>query len=259
MNDLAIGRVFRRIRQRRGWRQQDVAARARISDSLYSELERGQFDGVSLGRIRRVAAVLEIDLFIEPRWRGAALDRVLSGRHASMTEAVAEMLVKSGWDVRPEVSFNLAGERGIIDLVAWHSQTRTFLLVEIKTELADVNALLGISDRRGRLAVQIAAACEWDPGSIAQWLVVAEGRTNRRRVAEHRTILKASFPGDGRSVAGWLARPVGGTRVLWFLPDSSERGVGRTRAPRSRIQKSLSNVDVEAMCANFLGRGNLAD
>jgi transcriptional regulator with XRE-family HTH domain len=258
MHDLAIGRVFRRLRQRRDWRQADVAARARISDSLYSELERGQLNGVSLGRLRRVAAVLEVDLYLEPRWRGGTLERLVSGRHAAMTEAVTTVLIAAGWEVRPEVSFNVYGERGIVDLVAWHAATRTLLLVEIKTELTDLNGLLGVADRRRRLASQIAASCGWEPITISEWIVVAEGRTNRRRVAEHRTMLKAAYPADGRSVAGWLANPDAPMRALWFLPDSTQAGVRRVQAPRVRVRPSGANVSGPARCANFRGQRNLA-
>ena len=124
VDDLAIGRVFRRLRHRLGWRQQDVSEQAGISVSLYSMIERGHLDQVTLGRLRKVAAVLEVQLPLEARWRGGALDRVLSQRHADMSEAVAQMLTSADWEVRPEVSFNHFGERGIVDLVGWHSGHR---------------------------------------------------------------------------------------------------------------------------------------
>lgn len=228
MDDVAIGRVFRFLRIRLGWPQRIVAAKAGISASAYSELERGHIDTVSLGRLRMVASVLEVRLFLEPRWRGAGLDRALSAGHGSMTEAVARILIEDGWEVRPEVSFNHYGERGIIDLVAWHAPTRTLLLVELKTELVDINDLLAVTDRRRRLAATIVEQFGWKPRTVGQWVVVAEGRTNRRRVAEHRAALRAAFPDDGRSVAGWLAAPARPASALWFLPDSSAAGHRRS-------------------------------
>lgn len=258
MNDLAIGRVFRRLRQRLDWQQQRVATLAGISDTLYSQIERGQFDAVSLRRLRRVAAVLEVDLFVEPRWRGGTLERMLAGRHAAMTETIAARVTALGWEVRPEVSFNHFGERGIVDLVAWHSATSTILLIEIKTELADINGLLGVTDRRRRLATVIGRTCGWEPEAVGQLLVVAESRTNHRRVADHRTLLKATFPGDGRSVAGWLARPRSTLNALWFLPDSAAAGVRRASAPRIRVRAAAPSVEELAHPANFRGRGNLS-
>ena len=204
MDDLAIGRVFRELRIRLGWPQWVVAAKASISPSAYSEIERGHIETIALGRLRRVAAVLEVRLVLEPRWRGAGLERALSSRHAAMTEAVSRLLVEAGWEVRPEVSFNHFGERGVVDLIAWHPASRTLLLVELKTEIVDVNDLLAVTDRRRRLAALIVGQFGWEPERVGQWVVVAEGRTNRRRVADHRTALRAAFPEDGRSIGGWL-------------------------------------------------------
>ena len=191
---------------------------------------------MSLDRLRSVAAVLEVRLVLEPRWRGAAIDRFLSSGHAAMAEAVSRLLLDAGWEIRPEVSFNHFGERGIVDIVAWHAATRTVLIVELKTELADVNELLGVQDRRRRLAAKIVEPFGWVPVTISQMVVVADSRTNRRRLADHRTLLRAAFPSDGRSVAGWLARPEGPLSALWFLPNSGASVKRRAAAPRHRVR-----------------------
>ena len=116
-----------------------------------------------LQKLRRVAAVLEVRLLLEPRWRGAAIDRVRGHRHSSMADAITRLLTDARWFVRPEVSFNHFGERGIVDLIAWHPPTRTLLPIEFKTELADVNRLLGTTDVRRRLAATIAEPIGWAP------------------------------------------------------------------------------------------------
>jgi transcriptional regulator with XRE-family HTH domain len=241
MEDLAIGRLFRELRIRLGWRGKDVADRAGISDTLYSVIERGQLERVKVGTVRRVASVLEVRLPFEPRWRGAAIDRVLSSRHSAMAEKVTRLLLGARWEVRPEVSFNWYGERGVVDLVAWRAASRALLLIELKTELVDVGNLLVTTDRRRRLAEVIARPFGWEPAVVGQWVVLAEGRTNARRVAEHRATLRAAFPQDGRSVAGWLAKPGSPASALWFLPDSAGAGhrtasrpTLRVRAPRRR-------------------------
>lgn len=248
MDDVALGRLFRALRIRVGWRSRDVADRAGISLSAYSEIERGHIDSVPVGKVRRVGAVLEVRVVLDASWRGAAADRIVGSRHAAMAEAVTRMLIDAGWQVRPEVSFNHFGERGIVDLIAWNAATRTLLLIELKTELGDINAMLGTLDRRQRLAVTIAGPLGWEPAQVAQWLVLAEGTTNRRRVAAHRSMLRAAFPGDGRAIRGWLAYPADPASALWFLPDSATSGLGRTPAPRLRISKrpprSWRSVDV---------------
>ena len=43
----------------------------------------------------------------------------------------------------PEVSFSIYGERGVIDILAWHPGRRALLIIELKTDIVDVNELVG--------------------------------------------------------------------------------------------------------------------
>jgi transcriptional regulator with XRE-family HTH domain len=235
MDDVGIGRLFRALRLRLGWRQLDVSEKAGVSRAVYSDMERGHFDRIPLWTLRRVATVLEVRLPLEPSWRGGRIERVISGRHAAMAERLTAMLAAAGWEVRPEASFNSFGERGVVDLVAWHPVCRTLLLIEIKTELVDPSGLLTVTDRRRRLAGVIARDSGWKPGVVAQWVVIAAGRTNARRVAEHRSMLRAAFPADGRSIEAWLADPRKPLDALWFLPDVAHRSTGRAARGPNRV------------------------
>lgn len=245
MDDLAVGRLFRELRIRLGWPQAQVAARAGVSRPAYSEIEHGRFDKVPLGKLRRVAGVLEVRLRLVPSWRGAAVDFVMSSRHAGMAEHVTRLLTTLGWEVRPEVSFNWYGERGVVDLVAWHAATRTVLLIELKTELADVNDLLAANGRRRRLAATIVEPLGWKPEAVAQWVAIADSRTNQRRLAAHRSLLRAAFPLDGRAIAGFLAHPIrhaGRFSALSFLPDVSGSSARHRSAPRLRVRRARPSV-----------------
>jgi transcriptional regulator with XRE-family HTH domain len=242
VDDLAIGRLFRELRVRLGWPQAVVARKAGLSQAAYSRIERGLIDRSTLGTLRKVATVLEVRLVVDPRWRGAAVDRLTSTRHAAMTETVVRTLLDAGWTVQPEVSFNHYGERGVVDIVAWHAATETLLLIELKTEIADVNALLAVRDRRRRLAARIADPFGWQPKHVGEWIVVAESRTNRRRVAEHASSLRAALPSDGRSVAAWLANPRGSLSALSFLSNSHEASPRQSFAPRLRVHRGTASV-----------------
>lgn len=237
MEDLAVGRLLRQLRLRLGWRQLDVAVKAGIARSVYSDIERGHLAEMKLSTLRKVANVLEVRLTIEAGWRGGRVERLLSGQHASMAERVIRLIVGAGWQAIPEVSFNHFGERGVVDIVCWHPATRTFLLVEIKTELADVHGLLAATHRRRRLALVIAREQGWEPAHVAQWVVMAESRTNRRRVAEHRSLLRAAFPVDGRSVLPWLRSPTGKVDALWFLPYVAHSGTRQARGGSYRVAR----------------------
>jgi hypothetical protein len=75
-----------------------------------------------------VAAALEVRLDITARWRGAEGERLLAARHSGLADAFTRHLGERGWIVKPEVSFSMFGERGLVDLLAWHGPTRALLM-----------------------------------------------------------------------------------------------------------------------------------
>jgi hypothetical protein len=146
--------------------------------------------------------------------------------------------------VAPEVSFAIYGERGWIDLLAWHSSTRTLLVIEIKTELVDVSEMVGVVDRKVRLAPQIARERGWAPRVVARWVIVGEGSTNRRHVATFSDLLRAAFPASRREMEQWLSDPSGSIAGLSFLPyvipgsaRSQRTGTQRVRKPKADVAK----------------------
>jgi hypothetical protein len=149
---------------------------------------------------------------------GGELDRLLDSAHAALGGAVTESLRRNGWEVRPEVSFSRWGERGVIDLLAWHPQTKTLLVIELKTAVVDLQELLGGVDRKVRLAPEIVRDFGWRPASVAVAVIVANGRTNRRRVQENASLIRAALPSDGRQLRHWLRAPLGPLRALAIWP-----------------------------------------
>lgn len=182
-------------------------------------IERGRVAAVPVAKVRRVAAALDARVDMVVRWQGGDLGRLVSARHAAMHEVMARFFAsRPSWDIEPEVSFSIWGERGTIDILAWHAVAGAVLVVELKTELVDLNELLGTLDRKRRLAAQVASERGWDAASVSVWVVIADGRTNRRAVARHRAVIRNKLPTDGRGAARWLDRPVGSCAALSFLP-----------------------------------------
>ena len=241
MSDQRLGAAFRVVRLRRGWRQMDVATRAGVSDSLVSSIERGRVSTLTIESLRRVAAVLDIRIDVQPRWRGADLDRLLNARHSALGDAVARMLRDLGWEVAVEVSFSISGERGFIDLLAWNAATRTLLVIELKTEIVEVQELIGIVDRKTRLAARVGRQRGWLPATVATWVVIAEGSTNRHRVDRFSGLLRTAFPDDGRMIQRWLAAPSGRVAALSFFSDSGPGGAKSRFAGRQRVRAPKSN------------------
>jgi len=179
------------------------------------------------------------------RSRANDLDRLVNARHAALAEAVARRISGlGGWMVRPEVSFNVYGERGVVDLLAWHAATRSLLVIELKTAIIDVGELLGTLDRKVRLGRGIARSLGWEPATVSAWLIVAEGRTNRRRVVEHRAVFASAFPDDGRTMRRWISRPGAPVRAVSFWPirhaGTIRPGFAAVQRVRSRSPRSGS-------------------
>ena len=232
MSDVRVGYGLRRLRHERKWRQKDLATAARVSATLVSRIEHGDLEHVSIGSARRTCEALGARVEVRLLWRGGELERLLDRRHAAMADVVVARIRAAGWVVAPEVTFSIYGERGSVDVLAWHAGTATLLVVELKTELTDLQDLLATVDRKRRLAPVIARDRGLLPvARVATWVIVLDTRTNRRRLAAYRALLRASFPADGRAMRAWLETPSSVVNCLGFLSNAHHAGLlGRSTA-----------------------------
>lgn len=146
---------------------------------------------------------------------------------------LVELLQPLGWVVLNEVTFAVFGERGSIDILAWHPPTRTLLVVEVKTEIASAEEMLRRHDVKVRLAPRICRErFGVNPLSVARLLVVEDSTTNRARTVRLGALLGA-YPLRGRELRKWLANPTGQVGGLLFL--NTARGGGR-RLRRDRVR-----------------------
>lgn len=241
MDDVRLGARFRALRQRLGWRQQDLAQRAGVTQDDVSRVERGRLDAMPIGKLRRIAAALEADLPIGIRWRGGDLDRLIDEGHAVLVGRIAATLRDLGWDVRLEVSFSVYGERGSIDVLAWHPTARILLVVEVKTELVAIEETLRKHDQKVRLAPRIAAEqFGWLAIGTARLLVLPSLSTPRRRVERHATVMDVAYPLRGTSLRRWIASPTEPAAGLLFLDVDGRAGAGRLSLSRRRIRTRTS-------------------
>jgi transcriptional regulator with XRE-family HTH domain len=290
MDDQRTGAVLRAIRVQRRLRQQDVALVAGVSQSSVSRAERGHVAELTLGSLRSIAGACGVRMELTPRWRGGDLDRLLAAGHASMHDAVSRLLARyPSWTVVPEATYAFGPEHGVVDVLCWNGAAGVVLVVELKTQLVDINDLMGSMDRRRRLAPRMAAERGWvrrgGPGgsaigrtgegdvpgwapvdgpdrrsadrrddsrragtggagiTVATWVLIAEGRTNRRRVAAHSSVLGRAFPGQRARLAAILRDPVreaaadaGPWDGLSFLSYGRKGNAKRTAGQVSRVR-----------------------
>jgi HTH-type transcriptional regulator/antitoxin HipB len=233
MTPVAIGRALRALRQRKGWRQLDLGRDVGIRQPAVSRVERGDLGAVSARTLGRMFVALGGDLVLQVRWQGGDLDRLMDRAHAHLVERIAQRLTALGWQVHVEVSFNRYGERGSVDVLGWHAETRTALIVEVKSEISGVEETLRRHDTKVRLAPQIAFERLGErPARVARLLVLPDDSTTRRRIEAHAATFASAYPQRGRAVTSWLARPTGDMAGVLFLPGASTGTRARTRIRR---------------------------
>jgi len=159
---------------------------------------------------------------------------------------VKRRLERWGWAVRVEVSYNHYGERGRIDLLAWHPVSRIALVVEIKTSLADVQALLGSVDTKARIAAGLVRRFGWSVDRVVPAIVFLEDRTTRRHLARLDALFDR-FELRGRSAVTWARRPLASgphlSGVMW-LQKLTNAGV--VRVSGQRVRKSARERSARA-------------
>jgi hypothetical protein len=176
-----------------------VSTAAEIPRTVAMLIEAGRLDDVRFGDIRRYAKALGARFDGSVLWQGADLDRMLNRGHAKLHEATATWLSNvGGWVLVPEVSFAYAGDRGVIDIVAWHAVARSLLVIELKTRIVDISDLMATMDIRGRVARRIAATEDGvQQRSGSGWSSRRPGRTRARWRSTPRSFERSFRAMDG--------------------------------------------------------------
>lgn len=233
MDVIRFGLGIRALRRRRGWTQEKLATEAGISRSAIQRIERGHAADVAVDKLMRLTAALGATISVRILWQGEAFDRLLDADHATLVEAALALLRRDGWEVATEVSFNRERERGSIDILAFHAPTGTLLVIEVKSVVPDLQAMLHGIDRKARIAPRIARERGWDVRTVARLLILPDDRTARRRVASHAATFATALPARTIEIRRWLKGPTGPMAGILFLgrPTASP-GRHRVRAAR---------------------------
>jgi transcriptional regulator with XRE-family HTH domain len=234
MDAVRFGLSMRALRRRRRWTQQQLAESAGVSRSLVARIEQGQGDRVTVRTLIRVATALGGTVSCRVLRHGEGLDRLLDAAHASLLDTTLSSLHVAGWKTATEVTFNIRGERGAIDILAFHEATGSLLVIEIKSVVPDLQAMLGTLDRKMRVATEIAKERGWVARTVSRLLVLPDDRTSRRRVDDHRATFETALPARTVAVRHWLLDPVGALAGVLFLSDDTDT-VARHRIARPKV------------------------
>jgi transcriptional regulator with XRE-family HTH domain len=237
MDEIRFGRQFRALRLHKDMRQDDVGRIAKVSRSLISRIDRGRIENIQVGELERAAAALGATVELRLRWNGEQLDRLLDEAHARVVDKVLSELRAASWDVAVEVSFSIWGERGSIDVFAFHLISGIVLVVEVKSVVPDSQETLHVLDRKTRLAAQIANDRGWESRGVARLLVVGDSATSRRRIARLTATYEAAFPVRGLEVRRWLREPHLPISGLLFVAYAPRGSVTNTLPGRQRVRR----------------------
>lgn len=233
MFSVATGRVLRMLRLRRNWRQSDVAKKAGISSSAVGRHENGIIG--SFPAIEKHAAVFALRVDVRMTGRAGDLVRLADEEHARIVEMVAGWFRAHGFQTETEASFSEWGERGRIDLLAFDPSTRTLVIVEVKTQLLDLQKLFGSLNVNERLASTIAKHRGWIVGQTATVLATASTPANHKIVREHPSLF-SQFARRRLTVPSLRKE----TRILhWVNADAGRSSwlAGRQRVRRPELTK----------------------
>lgn len=230
MYAVATGRVLRMLRLRREWRQSDVAMKAGISSSAVGRHENGVIG--LLDTFEKHAAVFGLRVDMRLVGRAGSLVRLGDEEHARLVEMVAGWFRAQGFLTETEASFSEWGERGRIDLLAFDPVTGTLVIVEVRTQLLDLQDLFGSLNVKERLATTIAERRGWKAGRRVTVLAVANTAANRRVVRDHPSLF-ADFAVRRLTMAGLR---LGGRLMHWVKADGEAGSwlAGRQRVSRQR-------------------------
>lgn len=244
MDDIRVGRLLRALRRRRGWTQTELANFVGVSQQVISLIERGHGASVSGRTMRRIFAALDARWEPTVSWRGGALDRLLDEDHSRLVAATVARLRASGWSVDVEVTYSSYGERGSIDVLAARATTGAVVSVEVKSELASVEATLRKMDEKSRLVRRVLCQDRYgfEPSAVGSLLVLPATDTSRRRLRASGVVLDVGLPGRGHAVRRWLIEPQGSLHGVWLLADTNRGGGTSTRGGASRVRRPRSTL-----------------
>lgn len=179
---------------------------------------------MAFGDLEKVARAVDGQLGLDFRWRGEQLDRLIDERHAAIVDRTVRIYRDARWEVAVEATFSIFGERGSIDVFAWHPPTRQVAVNEVKASIGEAGDTVLRVDRKTRLAPQIARERGWSCRGVARFLVVGDGSTNRDRIQRHSEIFRTSFPGGTREAIAWIRNPIGAPpSAILFVPATASR------------------------------------
>lgn len=154
-----------------------------------------------------------------------------------MVDMVVRRLAAGDWETMVEFSFNDYGDRGSVDVLAWHAERRDLLVVETKSRLANLQETCRALDVKARVVPRLATQSRgWRPRVVGVVLVLQESTREQAAVVRRKAIFSTTFPARTLEIRHWLRRPEVPLRGLWFLRSANTSCAKRGFAAGTRVR-----------------------
>ena len=224
-----VGRAIRDIRRLIGWPQRDLGCRVGQTQGWVSRVENGRIDDLTFDSAERLLGALGARLVVsvDAPYLGDRR-RQLEPAHSHMSAHVARHLSRLGWLVATEVEIGGNRSRGWIDILAYHPEAGVLLVIELKTEIHDLGAIVRHATWYEREAWQAARRHGWRPRMANSCLLLLATEANDDRARANREALDLEFPGraeDLEAIVGGQDVSGSGKRYVAMVDPRSRRRV----------------------------------
>jgi transcriptional regulator with XRE-family HTH domain len=221
----SFGSDVRRLREDAGMTRAALARAAGIDAGFLDAIESGTANP-SVPSCARLAIALGADM---PLRLYPTSGPTIRDRHQSAIAEVMLGIVHERWTSYAEIAVRRPA-RGWIDMGFHDPRGEVFVATEIQSELRRLEQILRWAEAKA------AALPSWDgwtqlgtEPAISRLLIIRETRTNRAIADEHRRLLRAAYPADGRDALEALVGTGAwaGPAILWAA--RARNGGGRYR------------------------------
>ncbi len=221
---LSFGRACRATRVGLRMSQQQLADQIGRSRGYVAKIESGRanptlevIEDVSRALGLEAQLVLRVPTTFEPRQRDLV--------HARCAGYVDRRLRTLGWRTAREVEIVHGRSHGWIDCLAYHPDSETLLVIEIKTRLDDLGSIERQLAWYNRTAAESARGLGWRPRRMVTWLILLATDEIDARIQANRELLAHAFPVRAREILAWLGdgRHQSSGRGLALIDPTSKR------------------------------------
>ncbi len=239
-------------RRRLGLTQSSLASSSGISPQMVAAIESAGANP-SVGVVMSVLDQLGLDLELIVRERAVVLTATPRRQDAghSMCSGHVQRRISAlpGWELRREVRIDSGRYHGWIDLLAFHAESGTLVIIEIKTRFDDLGALERTLDWYVREAAGAARRFGWHTRRIVPWVLALATDEVETSMRTDRTVIDAAFPGRAGAMDELLADP-------GALVSTPERSASSLAAPVA-MPPSIALIDPRSRRRTWLIRSRL--